>query len=132
LLVHRYNYKNGEGVAPTDNLVSGHAFSETGAEWHFSSVPPFDSQLENSDGPPTPFTSLERPHLIMDDVTKEPTHLVVAASPAYSSTLCGGCRGDGRLRRLGLNSSCVLCKLTAGIDATYTIVVPLGPQVAGT
>jgi len=121
LLAHRYNYRNGGGKADgTTNLVSGHAFSPDGNTWMFSSVPPYDSQLMHTDGPSTVFTSLERPHLIFDAVSGQPTHLVLAAAPAGTTPFCSGCRPAP-----GSSSSCVLCKLTPGIDSTYTLVVTL-------
>ena len=101
-------------------LVSGHAFSVDGASWNFAETPPYTNTLAHTDGPPTVYTSLERPHLVFDQVTREPTHIALAAAPAWTSPLCAGCR-----RAPGTNSSCVLCKLTQGIDWTHTAVIPL-------
>ena len=122
LLVHRYQFSDGPGVAPYDNLVSGHGYSMDGKAWEFSSVPPFDSLISHHTGPATPYTSLERPKLRIDELTGLPTHLIVAAAPVFTTPLCGGCHT--RLPGI-LNSSCVLCKLTAGIDSTFTAVLPL-------
>ena len=122
LLVHRYRFGDGPGIAPSDILVAGHGYSLDGWAWEFSSVPPFDSLIQHHTGPATPYTSLERPKLRIDEITGQPTHLIVAASPAFTTPLCAGCRT--RLPGI-LNSSCVLCKLTVGIDSTFTVVLPL-------
>ena len=47
---------------------------------------------------------------------------MLAAAPAFTQPLCSGCqtRLPGKV-----TSSCVLCKLTPGIDSTYTIVLAL-------
>ena len=121
LLAHRYNYTNGAGVSPKDNLVAGHAFSQNGLDWHFSDVPPYNSELPHTDAPPTVFTSLERPHLVIDEHTRQATHIVLAAAPQFTSPLCSGCSNG-----VGGHSSCVMCKGTHGIDSTYTVVVALG------
>lgn len=121
LLAHRYNYTNGAGVSPKDNLVAGHAFSQNGVDWHFSDVPPYNSELPHTDAPPTVFTSLERPHLVIDEHTRQATHIVLAAAPQFTSPLCSGCSNG-----VGGHSSCVMCKGTHGIDSTYTVVVALG------
>jgi hypothetical protein len=32
--------------------------------WEFSNTPPYDSAMPHTAGPPAPYTSLERPHLL--------------------------------------------------------------------
>ena len=123
LLAHRYRYSDGPGTLAGDILVSGHGFSRDGLSWAMSANPPFDSVIRHTSGPATAYTSLERPKMLLDEATGNPTHLVLAASPAYSSPLCQGCVAPHR--HAAPNGSCVLCKLTPGIDAVFTMVLPL-------
>eukprot|EP00036_Acanthoecidae_sp_10tr_P014772 CAMPEP_0206291816 /NCGR_PEP_ID=MMETSP0106_2-20121207/3311_1 /ASSEMBLY_ACC=CAM_ASM_000206 /TAXON_ID=81532 /ORGANISM="Acanthoeca-like sp., Strain 10tr" /LENGTH=841 /DNA_ID=CAMNT_0053722381 /DNA_START=158 /DNA_END=2683 /DNA_ORIENTATION=- len=125
MLTHRYRFSDGPGA--TSVLVAGHAFSRDGLEWQFSDAAPYSNIIEHTSGPPTTYTSLERPHLIIDEATLEPTHLVLAASPAFSQPLCSRCA----TRLPEFNSSCVLCKLTPGVDSTFTMVLPLGQYTNG-
>jgi hypothetical protein len=123
LLAHRYQFSDGPGVAPYNILVSGHGYSMDGRVWEFGTVQPYDSVIHHHTGPATPYTSLERPKLRIDEITGEATHLIVAAAPTFTSPLCAGCRV--RLPAQEPNGSCVLCKLTVGIDSTMTVVLPL-------
>ena len=47
----------------------GFRYSLDGRVWEFGSVPPFDSLIPHHTGPATPYTSLERPKLRIDEIT---------------------------------------------------------------
>merc|ERR1712185_16554 len=75
------------------------------------------------------FATLERPHLVLDALTRAPTHLITGASPlwdsAHPAAPCGVCDA-----RKGNNHSCVVCKTTAGYDWTFTLVQSVLPSAA--
>ena len=56
--------------------VGGHAFSEDGEHWTFSKNPTYTTTIRTADGTETAHWRRERPHLIFDETTGEPTHLI--------------------------------------------------------
>jgi hypothetical protein len=126
LLVHRYRFTDGPG-SESSVLVAGHGFSRDGHEWAFSSNPPYDNAISHTDGGTTAYTSLERPHLIIDESTGHPSHLVVAASPSFTEPLCSSC---GTRDPEAYQSACVLCKMNVGIDSSFTMILPLKAHAA--
>ena len=76
-ILHRNGCKGGVGCEPH---VSGqHAFSFDGYEWHLSAANAYNASVLYDDGSVEELATRERPHLILDPVTKEPTHLVAGA-----------------------------------------------------
>jgi hypothetical protein len=63
LLVHRYRFSDGPGVAPADILVAGHGYSLDGRTWQFNKAQPFNSLIVHTTGPPTP-SAFERTQAI--------------------------------------------------------------------
>ena len=133
LLCHRYDYRNGFPFNPNATkplLVSGHAYSRNGFEWHFNRAQqPYDAVIRFDNGTTQHFSTFERPHLVFGSPDgKTATHLVVAAQPYYRSPetlqICGGCEA-----RIGSASSCVTCKVSSSLDYTFTMVLPLAVEL---
>ncbi len=127
LLLHRYDYRDGYPVNPNQTmpiLVSGHAFSTDGVDWHVNTEQqPYDPIVTFQNGTQQQFSTWERPHLLFDD-DGIATHLVVAVSPYWNDDRpCDGCP-----KRVGSEHSCVVCKCYGGHDYTYTLVVALNVE----
>eukprot|EP00750_Incisomonas_marina_P020695 INCI4074.11.p1 GENE.INCI4074.11~~INCI4074.11.p1 ORF type:complete len:492 (-),score=45.36 INCI4074.11:1168-2643(-) len=126
-LAHRYDYRDGWPVNPNQTmpiLVSGHGFSRDGVDWHFNQAEqPFDAVVTFENGTKQQFSTYERPHLLFND-KGQPTHLINGVQaywdPPGAEGPCDKCDA-----RPGSNHSCVVCKTTAGIDFTYTLVTAL-------
>ena len=58
--------------------VSGHGFSSNGYEWNMSSIEPYNYLVHYTDGSIQEMPTMERPKLVIDPLTKEPSHLVTA------------------------------------------------------
>lgn len=82
--------------------VGCHAFSRDGVAWTLSPTPAYSLDVKFDDGSHITFARRERPQLLFDPVTGEPTHLVNGVQPPGPLQPTGG-RGD----------------------ASYTLVVPL-------
>ena len=54
----------------------GHGFSVDGINWHSSDIPAYSSEQLYADGHTATYGKRERPHLIFDPASGEPTHLV--------------------------------------------------------
>jgi len=126
MLAHRYDYRDGYPVNPNQTvplLVSGHGFSSDGVSWHFNNErQPYDALITFVNGTTQQFSTFERPHLVFDEKSGLPTHLVNGVQAYYMGPR-GAC--DGCEARPGSEHSCVVCKTTKNIDYTYTIVTKL-------
>ena len=130
LLAHRYDYRDGWPKNPNQTepvLVSGHGFSQDGIRWHFNvEQQPYDAKITFQNGTVQFLSTYERPHLVFDEETHEPTHLVNGVSPYWNDARpCDGCN-----KRAGSAHSCVVCKTTPGLDFTYTLVSRLTAALA--
>ena len=102
---------------------SGHGFSTDGHHWHYSTEEPYDGTVRRVDGSTKYYATLERPKLLFTDPAYpfRPTHVINGASPVWDegapANPCGACRTPGQ---------CVGCKVTPGMDWTFTLVRPLG------
>ena len=112
--------------------ISGHGFSRDGRAWRYSSTEPYSGTVDVEGGVTRHYSTLERPKLLFADASDplRPTHLLNGASPVWDAAAanpCGRCHAaDG-----SAPGQCVKCKVTAGLDRTYTIVRPLaGPGLA--
>jgi hypothetical protein len=105
-------------------LVSGHGFSPDGVNWHFNlAEQPYNPWVTFENGTRQDFSTYERPHLVFN-LDGHPTHLVNGVSPYWNPPgTAGPC--DKCDARPGSEHSCVVCKTTAGIDFTYTLVTKL-------
>ena len=79
-----YLYVDGRGNfhclyhrAPFADLSAqgGHAYSEDGYAWHVSDTPAYGASQRYTDGSVGTYGKRERPHLVFDPATGEPTHL---------------------------------------------------------
>lgn len=61
--------------------ISGHSFSRDGAAWFSSAVQPYGALVNVSDGSVLAVSTRERPKIVVDPATGEPTHLVTAVCP---------------------------------------------------
>ena len=125
LLAHRYDYRDGYPKNPnqtTPVLVSGHGYSVNGIDWDFNvAQQPYDAVIVFQNGTKQHLSTYERPHLVFDTETGQPTHLVNGVSPYWNKDKpCDGCSA-----RKGSLNSCVVCKTTKGLDYTYTLVTAL-------
>ena len=96
--------------------------SYDGIEWGFNiEQQPYNPWVTFLNGTVQHFSTYERPHLVFDADSGAPTHLVNGVSPYWNEEKpCDGCGA-----RQGSAHSCVVCKTTAGLDFTYTLVTPL-------
>jgi len=125
LLAHRYDYRDGWPQNPNQTmpvLVSGHGYSENGIDWGFNvEQQPYDAVIVFQNGTRQHLSTYERPHLIFEAASGQPTHLVNGVSPYWNDDKpCDGCSA-----RQGSAASCVVCKCTKGLDYTYTLVTAL-------
>ena len=118
LLAHTYT----DDVFPKLSYA-GHGFSVDGHAWHFGKEEPYGGGIARADGTVKHYATLERPKLLFADPAHplRPTHLLNGASPVWdasnnASSPCGACRTAGQ---------CVGCKVSPGMDWTYTVVRPL-------
>ena len=83
-----------------------------------SPTEPYSNVVRYTDGTEQTFSTIERPKLFFNK-DGVPTHLINGVSPVYPCHSCGGGpKGQGW---------CCWCKLTTGLDYTYTLMQPLGP-----
>ena len=61
--------------------AGGHAFSKDGIKWHFSATPTYTTTVTTADGKSHLNWRRERPHLIIDETTGDPTHLITSLWP---------------------------------------------------
>ena len=87
-----------------------------------SSTCRYDAVVTFANGTVQQFSTFERPHLVFDEASGRPTHLVSAVQPYWMGPR-GPC--DGCSARPGSEHSCVVCKTTPGLDYTYTLVSKL-------
>lgn len=126
LLTHRYDFRNGWPYNPNQTepvLVSGHAWSRDGLNWQFQDEQPYWGQLNFADGSVHNCSTFERPHLIFDPQSGEPTHLLNGISTVWlgpDGHPCSQC-GKGQ----GIDHSCVQCKTSPPLDFTMTLITPL-------
>ena len=79
-LFHTYTMKCVDpSCAPV--AISGHSFSSDGLVWHSSSVQPFFNVANVTDGSQVIMSTRERPKLLFDETTGEPSHLISAICP---------------------------------------------------
>lgn len=123
MIAHRYDYRDGYPPNPNQTmpvLVSGHGYSADGVDWRFNSAQqPYDAKITFANGTVQQFSTWERPHLLFDQKSGAPTHLINGVQPYWMgpSGACDGCDA-----RAGSAHSCVVCKTSPGIDYTYTLV----------
>lgn len=87
LLAHTYSTE----LSTQASVISGHAFSEDGSRWHFSSVQPYGPTVQFTDGTSRTFATLERPKLFFN-ASGYPTHIYNGASPVSPPcAVCGYC-----------------------------------------
>lgn len=118
ILSHTYTE---QGAGPL-NSISGHLFArDVHGPWTVSPVEPYSNIVRYTDGTEQTFSTVERPKLVFNE-RGVPTHLINGVSPVYPCDSCGGGPpGQGW---------CCWCKLTAGLDYTYTLMQPLGPAAS--
>jgi hypothetical protein len=122
VLSHTYTR---EGAGPR-NSISGHLFSRDLRAWQVSPTEPYGNAVTYADGggaaaatKPQRFSTMERPKLVFDGATGEPTHLVNGVSGVYPCDTC--IVGDSPP-----GGGCCWCKITPGEDRTFTLMQPLG------
>ena len=80
VLFHTYTMKC-ETPACDPIAISGHSFSRDGLVWTSSNTQPFFNTANVSDGSVVQMSTRERPKLLFDEVSGEPTHLITAVCP---------------------------------------------------
>ena len=110
-------------VTPRCNFISAHAFSRTGlGDWTLSPTEPFSFNLTYDDGTTGLLSTRERPKLVFDPQTAEPSHLITASAPMP----LGACLSCTAPRKAHDKCACVGCKTMKPIDLQVsTIVTPL-------
>eukprot|EP00040_Diaphanoeca_grandis_P031060 m.185024 g.185024 ORF g.185024 m.185024 type:complete len:459 (-) comp32214_c9_seq1:62-1438(-) len=104
------------------NAISGHAFSLDGVTWVWSAEEPYNNVVSKTDGTVHQYATLERPKFVFADPSNphRPTHLFNGVSPYWNSSNaadpCEPC------------IHCSRCKVTKGIDWTYTLLRTLVQQ----
>lgn len=102
------------------NYISGHLFSRNGINWTVSDIEPYSFNISYSDGTGEIVATRERPKLLFDRATKEPTHIYTAVANLPKSSACTRC--DAKKPA----GACIMCKITPPFDRhTYTQVRPL-------
>jgi hypothetical protein len=99
--------------------LSMHGYSKDGVDWRWSANQPYNSTVVYEDGSSIAYCSAERPKLFLDQ-EGTPTHLINGLSSHLWP--CNGCPAEG------YTNVCNKCKLTKGIDYTYTMMRPLAWQ----
>ena len=103
--------------------ISGHGFSRDGHHWNYSRTEPYSGAVVRADGSVKTYATMERPKLLFADPADplRPTHLLNGASPVWdmgnATNPCGACE----------TGACVKCKVSPGMDWTYTVARPLAP-----
>jgi hypothetical protein len=127
ILAHVFNtLPCGDGdpskVTASCNYISGHLFSRDGlSNWTVAREEPYSFKIQYSDGSSGLVATRERPKLLFDEVTGEPTHLFTSAAD-LPHTACAQC-GQTQHHSVG---ACIDCKITAPFDTgVYTMVRPL-------
>eukprot|EP00729_Bicosta_minor_P005168 gene5168-24105_t len=106
---HRGNFHCLYHRGPFWNLTAqgGHAFSTDAFTWHVSKDPAYPAEVRYTDGSVGQYGKRERPHLVFDATTRQPTHL--------TNGVC-------------LNGDWALCNnnpYPGFFDYTFTTVAPL-------
>ena len=112
LLAHVYNTVPFKATGL--NYISGHGFSFDGVHWNLSKVEPYSYNVTYDDGTSALVATRERPKLIFDPKTREPSFLLTAVSAQWPCDLCphGG--------------ACIDCKVTHPFDKdVFTMIQPL-------
>jgi hypothetical protein len=101
--------------------ISGHGYSRDGHHWTYSKTEPYSGAVQRADGTVKNYATMERPKLLFADPADptRPTHLLNGASPVWDASSKNPCDVCGTTR------ACVKCKVTQGVDWTYTVVRPL-------
>jgi len=81
-ITHRYNTSQGYPDRYGEILVSGHAFSENGIDWKFSSEQPYPNYRVYGDNTRKYFATVERPKLVFNK-GGWPAYLVNGVSPIW-------------------------------------------------
>ena len=112
-----------KSVTAACNPISGHLFSRDGlTNWTTSDVEPYSFAVDYDDGTSGLLATRERPKLLFDATTGEPTHLYTAASPMPPE----GCKSCTHPRKSRDAGSCVGCKTSPPWGrAVFTMVTPL-------
>ena len=112
-----------KSVTPSCNPISGHLFSrDVLTNWTTSDVEPYSFVVQYDDGTSGLLATRERPKLLFDPTTGEPTHLYTATAPMPPQG-CISCTHPRKSRDAG---SCVGCKTNPPWGrAVYTMVTPL-------
>lgn len=93
--------------------------------WTLSPVEPYSFSLRYDDGTSGLLSTRERPKLLLDPSSGEPSHLITAAAPMPP----GACMSCTQPRKAGDAKSCVGCKTCVPWDMqVYTMVTPLRMQ----
>eukprot|EP00947_MAST-08B_sp_MAST-8B-sp1_P005946 g5946.t1 len=110
-------------VRPSCNYISGHAFSRDGlTNWTVSPTEPYSFSVQYDDGTTGLMSTRERPKLLFDPETREPTHLYNAVAPMPP----GACVSCLKPRKSGDARSCIGCKTCEPWGhQVYTMVAPL-------
>lgn len=110
-------------VSPSCNFISGHAYSRAGlGNWTLSPTEPFSFKLTYDDGTTGLLSTRERPKLLLDPKTAEPSYLITAGAPMPP----GACLSCTKPRKSRDARSCVGCKSCAPWDLEVsTMVTPL-------
>ena len=82
-----------------NSTVAAHWFSPDGLAWHSVPIPPYGNALQLADGSSVLVSTRERPKLIFDAATGEPTHLItaVAAQQHAAGTPCVNVKYQGHV-----------------------------------
>ena len=98
---------------------SGHIPSRDGlTNWNMADAEPYSLKIDN-DRSAGLVATLERPKLLFDEMTGEPTHIYTAAA-ALPKDACARCTHSGRV------GACIDCKITSQYEkGVYTMVRPL-------
>ena len=112
-----------KSVTPSCNPISGHLFSRDGlTNWTTSDVEPYSFTVQYDDGTSGLLATRERPKLLFDPATGEPTHLYTATVPMPPKS-CLSCTHPRKSEDAG---TCVGCKTNPPWGrAVYTMVAPL-------
>ena len=99
ILAHVYNLLPcGDGdpskVTAACNYTSGHIFSRDGlTNWNMADAEPYSLKIDN-DGSAGLVATRERPKLLFDEITSEPTRIYTAAA-ALPKDACARCTHSG-------------------------------------
>eukprot|EP00035_Acanthoeca_spectabilis_P011694 m.206085 g.206085 ORF g.206085 m.206085 type:complete len:564 (-) comp15424_c0_seq2:110-1801(-) len=105
--------------APYPSIAfSGHGYSRDGLTWTWSSEEVYGGEVNRVGGLSEHFATMERPKLIFADPSRPttPTHLFNGVSPVWNGSQADPCAACGH---------CSRCKVTPGMDWTYTLARPL-------